>query len=128
VGRARPHVAVFAYGSIDEDEDRALKAARTIAAWFPQTAPHICQLAGLADDLIQEVRARYQGGEFQEAAEAASVLPPEFVRKVALAGSRARARGQLQAAISAGADSVHVFPLGENRMETVRAFLDCVPR
>ena len=46
-GRDRPHVAVFAYGAIDEDEDRALDSARSIAAWFPQTAPVICELAGL---------------------------------------------------------------------------------
>ena len=47
-GRPRPHVAVFAYGAIDEDEEAALENARSIAAWFPQTAPHICDLAGLA--------------------------------------------------------------------------------
>jgi len=37
--RPRPHIAVFAYGAIDEDEQAALEAARSIAAWFPQTAP-----------------------------------------------------------------------------------------
>jgi len=50
-GRDRPHVAVFAYGSIDDDEDRALESARSIAAWFPQTAPVICELAGLSPSL-----------------------------------------------------------------------------
>ncbi len=56
-GRDRPHVAVFAYGAIDDDADRALDSARSIAAWFPQTAPVICELAGLAPSLIEEVRA-----------------------------------------------------------------------
>lgn len=125
--RARPHIAVFAYGSIDEDEERALTAASTIAAWFPQTAPHICELAGLPVGFVREVRSRYAGGEFQEAAEAASVLPSEFIRKVALSGSRARTRDQLRDAFSAGADSVHVFPLGGDRMTTIRAFLECLP-
>ncbi len=41
----RPPVTVFAYGAIDEDEDAAIAAARTIAAWFPQTAPVHCRLA-----------------------------------------------------------------------------------
>jgi 5,10-methylenetetrahydromethanopterin reductase len=121
-GRPRPPVAVFAYGAIDEDEAAALAAARSIAAWFPQTAPVICELAGLPAEVAQRVRSAYGGGEFQEAAEAAGQLPEEFVRKVALAGNRERAAAQIRAVLAAGADSVHVFPLGTNRMATVRAF------
>jgi 5,10-methylenetetrahydromethanopterin reductase len=121
-GRARPHVAVFAYGAISEDEQAALDQARPIAAWFGQTAPHICDLAGLPRALVDRVQAAYQGGEFQEAADAARLLPDEFVRKVALAGNRQRAAGQIRAALRAGADSVHVFPLGAGRMDTIRSF------
>jgi 5,10-methylenetetrahydromethanopterin reductase len=124
--RDRPHVAVFAYGAIDDDEDRALESARSIAAWFPQTAPAICRLAGLPPSLIDDVKTRYAGGEFQEAAEAARLLPDEFVRRVALAGDADRARGSIAAVMGAGADSVSVFPLGDRRMETVRAFASCV--
>jgi 5,10-methylenetetrahydromethanopterin reductase len=123
-GRPRPHIAVFAYGAIDEDERAALEAARSIAAWFPQTAPRICDLAGLPRDLAGRVRAGYQGGEFQEAAAAARLLPDEFVRKVALAGNREHAAERIGAALAAGADSVHVFPLGAERMKTVRAFAE----
>jgi 5,10-methylenetetrahydromethanopterin reductase len=126
-GRARPHIAVFAYGAIDEDEDEALAAARPIAAWFPQTAPHICDLAGLPRDLAGRVREGYSGGEFQEASAAARMLPDEFVRQVALAGNRQHAAGRIGAALAAGADSVHVFPLGERRMQTVRAFAEVWP-
>jgi 5,10-methylenetetrahydromethanopterin reductase len=125
-GRPRPHVAVFAYGAIDDDEAGALESARSIAAWFPQTAPFICELAGLDPALIQDVRARYAGGEFQEAAAAARLLPEDFVRKVALAGNAERARSRIEAVREAGADSIHVFPLGEGRMDTVRAFAACL--
>jgi 5,10-methylenetetrahydromethanopterin reductase len=121
-GRSRPHVAVFAYGAIDEDEDAALGSARSIAAWFPKTAPHICELGGLSADLIDQVRRRYAGGEFQEAEAAALLLPPEFVRRVALAGNEDQARERIDAVLGAGADSVHVFPLGERRMQTVSGF------
>jgi 5,10-methylenetetrahydromethanopterin reductase len=121
-GRPRPHVAVFAYGAIRDDEQSALEDARSIAAWFPQTAPHVCDLAGLPSDVVARVRAAYSGGEFQEASAAASALPDEFVRKVALAGDRHRAAEQIRAAVKAGADSVHVFPLGAARMDTVREF------
>ena len=121
-GRPRPHVAVFAYGAVAEDEAAALDDARSIAAWFPQTAPYICALAGLPSELVDAVRAGYAGGEFQEAAAAARGLPDDFVRKVALAGNQARTAAQIRAALDAGADSVHVFPLGRDRMATVRAF------
>src|SRR5215469_4112852 len=121
-GRPRPHAAVFAYGAVRDDEQSAIEDARSIAAWFPQTAPHVCDLAGLPSGIVARVRAAYGGGEFQEAAAAASALPDEFVRKVALAGDRHRAAGQIRAAVGAGADSVHVFPLGAARMDTVREF------
>jgi len=121
-GRARPHVAVFAYGAIGEDQEAAMASARSIAAWFPQTAPAISELAGIPATLVKEVRKRYEGGEFQEAEEAARLLPDDFVRSVALAGDEAHARGRVAAAIDAGADSVHVFPLGADRMRTVETF------
>lgn len=124
VGRPRPHIAVFAYGAIDEDEHAALESARSIAGWFPQTAPRICDLAGLPRDLVDRVRGGYQGGEFQEASAAARLLPDEFVRKVALAGNRQHTAERIGAALGAGADSVHVFPLGAERMKTVRAFAE----
>jgi 5,10-methylenetetrahydromethanopterin reductase len=125
-GRPRPHVAVFAYGAIDEDEERALAAARPIAAWFPQTAPRYCELAGLDPDLAEATRRAYAGGEFQEAADAAAALPDEFVRRMALGGGRARARAQLAEVFGAGVDSVHVFPLGDDRIGTIEAFAEVV--
>jgi 5,10-methylenetetrahydromethanopterin reductase len=124
-GRARPHVAVFAYGAIDDDTSAALGAARSIAAWFPQTAPVICELAGVDPSLIEKVRERYQGGEFQEAEAAAELLPDDFVRMVALGGDANDARARIEAVTSAGADSVHVFPLGERRMQTIESFARC---
>jgi 5,10-methylenetetrahydromethanopterin reductase len=120
--RERPHVAVFAYGAIAEDEGVALASARSIAAWFPQTAPVICELAGLPTSLVEEVRTRYAGGEFQEAEEAARLLPDDFVRAVALAGDASQARDRIAAAVEAGADSIHVFPLGTDRLGTITSF------
>jgi 5,10-methylenetetrahydromethanopterin reductase len=124
--RPRPHVAVFAYGAIDENEDRALASARSIAAWFPQTAPGICRLAGLEGVLVEQVRAMYAGGEFQEAADAGMLLPDDFVRKVALAGGPDQGRERIRVVLEAGADSIHVFPLGEERRTTIRSFAACV--
>ena len=124
-GRPRPQTIVFAYGAIDPDREWALEQGRSIAAWFPQTQPGICKLAGLPDDLVEGVRRAYAGGEFQEAAAAAALLPAEFVRSVALAGDESDARAAIETVLASGADAVHVFPLGERRMDTVRAFARC---
>jgi 5,10-methylenetetrahydromethanopterin reductase len=123
---ARPKITVFAYGAIDEDEERALDAARSIAAWFPQTAPIYCEMAGLPKDVIERVQQMYVGGEFQEAAAAARLLPDDFVHRMALGGNRDRALGHLRNMHELGVDSVTVFPLGDDRRGTIRAFAGCV--
>jgi alkanesulfonate monooxygenase SsuD/methylene tetrahydromethanopterin reductase-like flavin-dependent oxidoreductase (luciferase family) len=93
---------------------------------FPQTAPVYCRLAGLDQAIIDQVRASYSGGEFQEAARAAAALPVDFVKRMALAGGRAEAAAHIATLREIGVDSVTVFPLGPNRMATVRAFAEVV--
>jgi 5,10-methylenetetrahydromethanopterin reductase len=125
-GRSRPVIAVFGYGAIDDDEEAALEAGRSIAAWFPQTAPHYCELAGLDPGIQAEVRARYAGGEFQEAQAAAALLPDSYVRKMAFAGNRAHAKDHIRALRGLGVDSISVFPLGPRREQTIREFAACM--
>ncbi|WP_291056075.1 LLM class flavin-dependent oxidoreductase [Herbiconiux sp.] len=125
----RPQISVFAYGQISDDEEAALASARTIAAWFPQTAPMYCELAGLSKDLIEKVRALYAGGEFQEAEEAAKLLPDEFVYRMALAGGEATVREHIATLEGLGIDSMTVFPIGgtvESRFSTIQAYADIV--
>ncbi|MDW3212685.1 MAG: LLM class flavin-dependent oxidoreductase [Ilumatobacteraceae bacterium] len=124
-GRPRPKIAVFAYGIIDEDEQAAIAGARTIAAWFPQTSPQYCDLVGLDPAIRDAVRESYTGGEFQEAAAAAALLPDDFVQQMALAGGRERATAQLRSLAEVGVDSINVFPLGDDRMATIEAFCEC---
>ena len=126
-GRDRPEVTVFAYGAIDdEDEAAAFAAARSIAAWFPQTSPVYCEIAGLPAALVEQVRRSYSGGEFQEAARAAEALPDEFVHRMALAGGSEEARQHIRALAGLGIDYLTVFPLGPQRMQTVERFAACV--
>jgi 5,10-methylenetetrahydromethanopterin reductase len=121
----RPKVTVFAYGAIDEDEDRAMAAGRTIAAWFPQTAPVYCEMAGLSTELIEQVQRLYSGGEFQEAETAARLLPDDFVHRMALAGGADRAKAHIANMVELGVDCVAVFPLGADRFGTLRRFKTC---
>jgi hypothetical protein len=44
---------------------------------------------------------------------------------VALAGDEKQARGRIEAVAAAGVDSVHVFPLGARRLDTIEAFARC---
>jgi len=127
--RPRPKVTVFAYGAISEDEDVAMRHGRTIAAWFPQTAPVYCELAGLPKALVDEVRARYSGGEFQEAGSAADLLPDDFVRRMALVGNSASVLEHIAALDELGVDCMSIFPIGGDagtRMASVEAFAKCV--
>lgn len=118
----RPKITVFAYGAVDENEQEAIAAGRTIAAWFPQTAPVYCEMAGLSPELITQIRDSYQGGEFQEAEGAAALLPLDFVQRMSLCGGVAAARAHVRNMYDLGVDAVAVFPLGKDRMATVRGF------
>lgn len=115
-------LTVFMYGAIDEDEAVAVEKARSIAAWFPQTAPHYSQLAGMDADLVERIRAQYAGGEFQEAAAAARLIPDSLVQKLALAGGRRHCIEKVEMLAGLGVRNVAFFPLGSERFAMVREF------
>jgi 5,10-methylenetetrahydromethanopterin reductase len=115
-------IAVFGYGSIKDDYSQAIEDARSIAAWFCQTAPIYCELAGMPAALIEEVRAAYAGGEFQEAQEAASLIPDEMVTRMALAGTPEDGRRKVDALIGLGIHNINIFPLGRDRRQTIINF------
>jgi 5,10-methylenetetrahydromethanopterin reductase len=121
-GRPMPDIAAFLYGSIRDDSQLAIDEARSIAAWFPQTAPVYCELAGMPRDLVEQVRANYVGGEFQEARRAAGLIPDALVARLALAGTPADAADKVAMLRERGIDCINVFPLGKDRLGTVRAF------
>jgi len=120
--RPAPVVTTFMYGSLREDEELAVTEARSIAAWFCQTAPHYCNLGGMPEETCRRVRAAYQGGEFQEAAAASRFIAGEVVKKVALAGSPEYGRQKVQMLIDAGVRSIVIFPLGPDRRQVIETF------
>jgi 5,10-methylenetetrahydromethanopterin reductase len=128
-GRARSErpsfeETLFLYGAIDEDEQRALDAARSIAAWFPKTAPGYARLAGMSDELIDAVNTAYAGGEFQHAQRASSLIPDELVRKIAFCGTPAQGQAKLDWLREEDVRAVSVFPLGEDRRGTIARFAE----
>jgi 5,10-methylenetetrahydromethanopterin reductase len=115
---------LFLYGAIDHDERAALDAARSIAAWFPKTAPDYARLAGMDQSLIDAVNAAYTGGEFQHAKRAAGLIPDELVRKIAFCGTPRQAQEKLDWLREAGVTALSVFPLGSDRRGTIARFAE----
>jgi len=122
--RASFEETLFLYGAVDEDEERALDAARSIAAWFPKTAPDYARLAGMSDELIEAVNSAYAGGEFQHAKSAARLIPDELVRKLAFCGTPAQAEATLGWLRDENVRAVSVFPLGDDRRGTISRFAE----
>jgi 5,10-methylenetetrahydromethanopterin reductase len=112
----------FLYGAIDDDESKALESARSIAAWFPKTAPVYARLAGMSDELIDQVNAAYAGGEFQHAQQAASLISDDLVRKIAFCGTPAQAREKLDWVEEVAPAGVSIFPIGHDRRGTIERF------
>jgi 5,10-methylenetetrahydromethanopterin reductase len=115
---------LFLYGAVDDDEQAALDAARSIAAWFPKTAPDYARLAGMSDELIDAVNASYAGGEFQHATSAATLISDDLVRKIAFCGTPSQAGAKLEWLRDEGVGSVSVFPLGPDRRGTIARFAE----
>ena len=128
-GRARSsrtafEETLFLYGAIDPDEQRALDSARSIAAWFPKTAPDYARLAGMSDELIDAINGAYAGGEFQHAKGAASLISDDLVRKIAFCGTPAQAQVKLDWLRDEDVRSVSIFPLGADRQGTIARFAE----
>jgi len=78
----------------------------------------------MSDELIEAVVAAYGGGEFQEAKEAARLIPDDLVRKLAFVGTPESAGRKLDWLRDVGVDSVSIFPLGPERRETIARFAE----
>jgi len=115
---------LFLYGAVDHDENAAVDAARSIAAWFPKTAPEYARLAGMSDELIASVNDTYSGGEFQHAQRAARLISDDLVRKIAFCGTPVQASDKLAWLRDEGVRSVSVFPLGSDRVGTIERFAE----
>jgi 5,10-methylenetetrahydromethanopterin reductase len=131
-GRARStrtefEETLFLYGAVDDDEMRAVDAARSIAAWFPKTAPDYARLAGMSDELVAAINDSYSGGEFQHAQRAAAMIPDELVRKIAFCGTPAQASRKLDWLRDENVGGVSIFPLGPDRVGTIERFARLAP-
>jgi 5,10-methylenetetrahydromethanopterin reductase len=128
VGRslADLQVWVMACGAISEDEEWACKSSRTMAAWFAQTAPHTCQLAGIDRALVERIQEAYSGGEFHHAQAAAGLVPQEMVELFTIGGTPAQARARLEQLRPCGVQAVNYMPTGPERAASLANFVQHV--
>lgn len=106
------------FGVLDEDIDRARDATRPLAAWFPMRSPRYCALAGVPDELSEEIRAVYRGGEFHEARAAHALTTDQMVDSFTVAGGVEVWQERIAMAEELGVSHIEIFPLGE-RMQMV---------
>lgn len=125
-GRPTPEVAIMGYGAISDDREEAWRASRTMAAWFAQTAPRFCELAGIDPELVARIREAYSGGEFTEATAAAELAPFEMVDRLTFCGDRARIAERLDALQAIGVRHVNYFAIGPDRPGSIEAFAEVV--
>lgn len=109
-------------GSLSENRAVALNRSRTMAAWFAQTAPHMCELAGLDGDLIRRIQQVYSGGEFHQAQAAGALVPEEMIELFTLGGTPYDAQERIQRVLACGFKNINYMPTGAERNESLRLF------
>jgi 5,10-methylenetetrahydromethanopterin reductase len=109
-------VAWHLFGVVDDDVNAARDAARPMAAWFPKRSPLYCKIAGMPDELIEEISSVYSGGEFHEAKRAHELTTDDMIDKFTVAGGYDVWEERIALAEEFGISHIEIFPLGD-RME-----------
>lgn len=115
---------VMMCGAISDDKTTALNRSRTMAAWFAQMAPHMCELAGVERATVQKIQAAYSGGEFHQAQAAAALTPDEMVEFFTLGGTPDDARTRLERLLACGVKGFNYMPTGGGRPESLQLFVN----
>lgn len=109
------HLAWQVFGVLDENLAAARDAARPMAAWMPKRSPLYCKLAGVPDELSEEIRAVYSGGEFHEAKRAHELTTDDMVDKFTIAGGADVWLERMAMAQDFGFSHVEIFPVTADR-------------
>lgn len=114
---------VMMCGAISDDRTTALNRSRTMAAWFAQMAPHMCEVAGVPRETVKKIQAAYSGGEFHQAQAAAALTPDEMVQSFTLGGTPAEARARIETLMACGVKGFNYMPTGAGRPESLKWFI-----
>ena len=108
-------VACTVYGSLQDDRAAARDLCRPMAAWFPQTSRQYAEIAGVSERVIENIRAAYSGGHFDEARQALSHVTEAMIDAFTIAGPPGVWIERLNRIAALGVEHINVFLLGPDR-------------
>jgi 5,10-methylenetetrahydromethanopterin reductase len=113
-------VACTVAGSLRDEPALARTECVPMAAWFPQTARHYAELAGVSRETIEAIRAAYAGGHFDAARQAFRHVTDEMVDRFTVAGPAERWLERLESLVALGVRHVNIFLLSADKPAMVR--------
>jgi 5,10-methylenetetrahydromethanopterin reductase len=120
------HLGCCVYGALDDDLDQARRDCLPIAAWFPQTAPVYAELVGVSSNRVQAIQQAYAGYHLDEAEAAFGLVDDTMIDAFTLCGDAETWVQRLKMIESAGADSIIVYPLPEDKLGMIRRIAERV--
>ena len=109
------------YGSLRDDVDLAREECKSLAAWFPQTARHYAELAGVPADTIDAIRNTYTGGHFDAAAGAFKFVTDKMIDDFTIAGPADVWIDRLREVAALGVKRINIFLLRKEKLEMAEA-------
>ena len=103
------------YGSLQDDAQAARALCRPMAAWFPQTSRQYAEIAGVPGDRIENIRAAYAGGHFDQARAAMDFVTEDMIDAFTVGGPPEVWIDRLNRIAALGVEHINVFLLGPDR-------------
>ena len=103
------------YGSLQDDAGAARALCRPMAAWFPQTSRQYAEIAGVEETRIENIRAAYAGGHFDQARAAMDFVTEDMIDAFTVGGPPEIWIDRLNRIAALGVEHINVFLLGPDR-------------
>ena len=119
-------VGCTVYGSISDDEVKARDDCRPMAAWFPQTSRQYAEIAGVPEEIIENIRKSYSGGHFDHAKKALSYVTDDMIDAFTIAGPPDSWVERLRAIAAMGLEHINIFLLTKDKVAMAKRLVSAV--
>ncbi len=117
------------YGSLRDDQALARRECKPMAAWFPQTARHYAEIAGVPSDTIERIRQAYSGGHFDAAEEALRYVTDDMIDAFTIAGPASVWVDRINKIAKMGIRHINIFLLTQDKVEMAKSLVrDVLPQ
>jgi 5,10-methylenetetrahydromethanopterin reductase len=112
----------------DDDPDEAMRAGKSLVAYYLGTEPHIMEASGADPGLVERVK-QVVGWPATEAdySRAADLVPDSLVRSLMAVGTAQQCRDTVAEYIDAGVTCPILYPMLDDVRAVVDAFADWTP-